>query len=334
VNGEIDSVSHVFAFDLNGNLQWKSSNDKEFTGNGRSNSFPGSRSAPTVVDNLIYVCSGNGRLACFDKQTGKEKWAIHLVNDLKGILPNFGYSESVLVDKQMVFCFPGGSTNNAVALDRFSGDVIWTSKALSDSISYCSPMLIELPTRKILVNFSNNYLMGLDAQTGELLWSQKQENVKYKQQCNTPIFDKGFLYCVNGDGNGVVKLEISADGGTIKEVWRNKNTSNNFQGFLKIDDNIISTDRSQKMKIYNSATGEITDSLKITRGALIAADNQLYCYSDNGDVNLLKIEESKLELVSSFKCNKGTKEHFAHPVIQNGVLYIRHGKALMAYKIK
>jgi hypothetical protein len=41
-----------------------------------------------------------------------------------------------------------------------------------------------------------------------------------------------------------------------------------------------------------------------------------------------------MEVVSKFKCDKGTKEHFAHPVIHNGVLYIRQGKALLAYDIK
>jgi len=60
----------------------------------------------------------------------------------------------------------------------------------------------------------------------------------------------------------------------------------------------------------------------------------LYCYSDNGDVNLIKLEGTKMEVVSKFKVDKGTKEHFAHPVINNGVLYIRHGKILMAYNIK
>jgi hypothetical protein len=41
-----------------------------------------------------------------------------------------------------------------------------------------------------------------------------------------------------------------------------------------------------------------------------------------------------MEIVSKFKVKMGTKEHFAHPVIKNGVLYIRHGKALMAFDIK
>jgi hypothetical protein len=51
-------------------------------------------------------------------------------------------------------------------------------------------------------------------------------------------------------------------------------------------------------------------------------------------VNLIKGIGTKLEVVSKFKITKGEKEHFAHPVIANGVLYVRHGKVLMAYGIK
>lgn len=334
VNGEIDSISHVFVFDLSGKLLWKAPNGKEFTGSGFSNKFAGSRSAPTVYGDLVYVCSGNGRIACLETKTGKEKWSTEMTGNLNGLMPVFGYSESLLVDEKYVYCLPGGVNTNAAALDRFTGKTIWTSKALSDTASYNSPMLIKLPTRSVLVTFSAFNLLGFDAATGELLWSQKQENVVYKQQCNTPIFEKGFIYYVAGDGNGAVKLELSSDGKSIKEIWRNTNLKNNFNGFVKIGANIISSDRSQKIKCLDDKTGAVLDSVKVNRGAIIAADNMIYCYSDNGDVSLVKLTGTKMEVVSKFKCEKGTKEHFAHPVISNGVMFIRHGKVLMAYDIK
>jgi hypothetical protein len=40
-----------------------------------------------------------------------------------------------------------------------------------------------------------------------------------------------------------------------------------------------------------------------------------------------------LEKRSSFKITKGTKEHFSHPVIKNGILYQRRGDVLMAFNI-
>ena len=176
--------------------------------------------------------------------------------------------------------------------------------------------------------------MGLDTKTGELLWSQKQDNVKYKQQCNTPVFSDGFIYYLAGDGNGAVKLELSPDGKSIKEVWRNSMTKNMFNGFVKVNDHVFATDITQKLKCLDIKTGQVVDSIKINKGGLIFADQMLYCYSDNGDINLIKLTGTKMEVVSKFKCDKGTKEHFAHPVIHNGVLYIRHGKALLAYDIK
>ena len=72
INGEVDSVSHVFAFDLKGNLLWKSPNGQEFMGSDYSANFPGSRSVPTVYSDLIYACSGMGRVACFEAATGKD----------------------------------------------------------------------------------------------------------------------------------------------------------------------------------------------------------------------------------------------------------------------
>jgi hypothetical protein len=49
---------------------------------------------------------------------------------------------------------------------------------------------------------------------------------------------------------------------------------------------------------------------------------------------LVKPNPDKFEMVSSFKVTLGTDEHWAHPVIHEGVLYLRHGDTLMAYKVK
>jgi hypothetical protein len=65
----------------------------------------------------------------------------------------------------------------------------------------------------------------------------------------------------------------------------------------------------------------------------LAADDKLFCYSENGTVSLISLEGSKMGLTSSFKIEKGTREHLAMPFIGDGVMYIRHGDALMAYYI-
>jgi len=337
INGETDSVSHLFAFGLNGKLLWKSPNGPEFFGDGYSANFPGSRSAPTVYNDLVYVSSGMGRIACFEAASGKEVWALDMVSDLGGKLNMFGYSESLLVDGKNVYCYPGGTESNVVALDRFTGKVVWTSKAMSDPVSFCSPLIVRLPERNVIVTLSHEYMLGLDASSGELLWSHKEDSVKLEgEHCNTPIYSDGFIYSVSADnnGNGAYKLELSSDGKSVTELWRNGQVKNAMGGLMKIDGKLYCTSDDKKLKCLDPETGIVVDSISNMRGSIIYADGHLYCYTDNGYVNLIKLSESKMEVVSKFKIEKGTKEHFAHPVIANGVLYVRHGNALMAHEIK
>lgn len=361
ISGEINRIAHVFAFDTKGNLLWKAANGPEFFGEGYSANFPGARSAPTIFNDLVYVCSGMGRIACFEAASGKEKWAVNMVDDLGGKLNMFGYSESLLVDDTKVYCYPGGKDNNIVALDRLTGKVIWSSKALGDPVSFCSPLMIRLPERDlnrklrdissgeiierknhypaldILVTLSHSFLLGINANNGELLWSHKEDSVKLEgEHCNTPIYADGCIYCISGDenGNGAYKIRLSDDGKSITEVWRNRLVRNPLGGFVKIGNQIYTTSDDKKLKVLDTKLGQIVETLPGMKGSLISADNLLFCYTDNGYVNLIDGIGSKLEVTGKFKITKGEKEHFAHPVIANGVLYVRHGNALMAYQIK
>jgi hypothetical protein len=89
ITGEIDSTSYLYAYNLSGKLIWKSVCGNEWVKN-----FPGSRSTPTVVGDLIYVCSGKGDIGCFDKTSGSKKWSLNMVSDLQGTNNMFGYSQS------------------------------------------------------------------------------------------------------------------------------------------------------------------------------------------------------------------------------------------------
>lgn len=337
INGVVDSTSTIFCFDLKGKLIWKTANGPEFFGNSYSANFPGARSAPTFYKGLLYVTSGQGRIACMDATTGKVNWAVDMIGELGGKLNMFGNSESLFVDDHQVYCMPGGPEVNLAALDRLTGKVVWTSKALGDAVSFCSPIVINLSERRVLVTLSREYIMGIDLKNGELLWSQKEDSVKYEgEYCNTPVYADGFIYSVSGvdKGSGAFKLRLSPDGKGIQELWRNGDVKNDFGGFVLVDGQLYCAAKDHKLKRLDINTGMVTDSLGGLSGSVIFAENRLYCYTDNGYMNLIDVSEPKMKLVSKFKIAKGTKEHFSHPVIADGVLYVRHGDALMAYRIR
>ncbi len=61
----------------------------------------------------------------------------------------------------------------------------------------------------------------------------------------------------------------------------------------------------------------------------------LYLFEEkSGHVALANINPEKLDIVSEFKISKGEGPYWAHPVIRDGKLYIRHGEVLMVYSLK
>jgi len=338
LTGEVDSVGYLFAFDLKGELLWKSDYGNEWV-----KTFPGSRSTPTVVGNLIYVCSGLGNLTCFDAVNGSKKWVVDMLKDLHGQFTLHGHAESPLVDGEQIFLTPGGTDTNVVSLNRYTGKINWVCKGFGEIPGYNSPIMITLPSSKILVTFSAYHLMGVDAQTGKLLWSDEQVNIPVPERkpgmgdthSNSAYYENGDIYYVAGDNNCGTKLKLSDDGKQITQVWNNKALDNYMGGFIKIDNRIYTGSESKRSLICADAnSGQVADSLKIGTGSMALADNMLYYYNQRGEMNLIRPAPAKMELVSKFKITAGTKEHFSHPVIKDGILYIRHGKSLMVYDIR
>lgn len=337
INGEHEGNSFLFALDLDGKLRWKSPNGKEFLGEGFSSSYPGARSTPTVYGKRVYASSGQGQIGCFEVSSGKELWSVNITEDLGGILGYFGYSESVAVDEEHVYCFPGGASTNLAALDRFTGNVAWTQSAHRDTFAYGSPVLIDLPERRILMTTSRHHLFTVDRSNGNLLASYKLEGYEYDgEHCNTPVYSNGQIYYVANDipGQGAVKLQLSEDGETIKELWRNNKVLNNFGGLVAVDGHLFTTIKGNRLLALDPENGSVVDTLRVATGSIIYTDDKFIVYGNNGTVNLVNYEQKQLEAAGQMKVNEGNGHHFSHPVVANGILYIRHGDALVAYGIK
>jgi len=132
-----------------------------------------------------------------------------------------------------------------------------------------------------------------------------------------------------------VKLKLAPDGKSIQEVWRNQEFDSYMGGIVKLGDHLYGGSAAKpEFKSINANTGQIEKTLKAGSGAVIAADNMLYFYNLKGDVSLINADPINMEVVSKFKITKGAKEHFAHPVIHDGKLYMRHGNSLQAFNLK
>ncbi|MFC2101481.1 PQQ-binding-like beta-propeller repeat protein [Bacteroidota bacterium] len=327
--GTSDSTGYIFCFTPKGELLWKVAYGPDWVV-----SWPGTRSTPLYVDGKLYMMSAFGKVFCLDANDGKKLWEIDIFTDYDGVNNKWGVTENLLIDGDMLFCTPGGTKNNVIALDRNTGKLIWSCAGLGEVSAYCSPLLVKLPNRNLFVTQTSGSILGIDAKDGKLLWSHPQPN-KWSVHANTPYFQDGYLYCVSGYGQGGVQLKLAADGSAKQEMWRNKSIDNRMGGFVVLGDKIYGSDDSNKgWYCVDWNTGkDIHGEKMMARGTTISADGMLYCYSDVGEMALVKPTESGFEKVSSFEVPYGEAQHWAHPVITNGILYIRHGGSLMAYDI-
>jgi len=96
-----------------------------------------------------------------------------------------------------------------------------------------------------------------------------------------------------------------------------------------------SGDRNRKWFCADWETGEIKyESTELSKGTIIEADGLLYVYSEKGELALLEPSAGSFKIISKTLIKLGSEQHWAHLVISKGVLYVRHGNALMAFDIK
>lgn len=326
----IDEVGYVVVLTMDGKLKWKVPYGKEFY-----ESYPGARSSPVVVGDLLYIYSGLGVLTCMDAANGDIKWTKDAFKDFDGENIRWGVTETVVVDGDKVYLTPGGKKNNVVALNRINGNLIWSSIGLGEVSAYCTPLLVDLPARKLLVTMTANHIIGLDAASGKLLWSQEQTN-QWSVHANTPIFYDGGLFCFSGYGQGGVKLNLSDDGSSIEKEWFKKELDSRIGGMVVVDGYLYgSGDKGREWRCVDWKTGEEKYASKeIGKGVVIYADGKLYCYSEKGELALVEATPEAFKIVSQTKVELGSAQHWSHPVINDGKLYVRHGNVLIAYKIK
>lgn len=326
VTGEKEGAGYLFAYDFNGALLWKTEYGREWSEN-----YPGSRASPTVIDCTVYTCSGMGDITSFNANTGKKQWTVNMIIDLHGVNAVFGYSMPVLVVRDRIYCLPGGPDTNIACLNRFTGELMWKSAGDGETPGYAAPLFIRHHARNLLVTFSEYAMLGLDADTGELLWTHEL-SIAGDAPCNRPIYSEGFLYMVAGRGNGAAKFEISQDGKQINKIWTNDAFDTYFGGFIMIGNFLYGSSESKRLWLsVDALTGKNVDSLPFKTGSIVSAGEDLVIYNQTGGVGLVRLNQGKMTLAKSFKIIKGTKEHFSHPLMAGGRLYFRHGDALLVY---
>ena len=143
---------------------------------------------------------------------GKEIWRLNILKKFAARNITWGLAESLLVDGQHVICCPGGPQTAVVALDKKTGEVAWKSpSADGDPTGYATPLLIECGGLRILLTMTGKALIGVDADSGELLF-RHEHITSYDVNAATPLYRDGRIFITSGYGSGSEMLKLTVDG--------------------------------------------------------------------------------------------------------------------------
>lgn len=313
-------------------------------GNSSDSNYPDSRCTPSYSDNKIFLVSGEGDMVCVGKD-GKIIWTVNYFKKYKAKVPQFGISESPLIVDGKVIGTPGGSLASMVAFNLNNGNVVWESPSVKEGTQYVNPLLVEYGGIKMIVTITEGRIIAVNAESGKLLWNfnyeaQNANPTGDRNHINTPLFRDGYILAANGYEQVAVKLKINTDGSQPWLVWKNIDLTPHVGGMVLVGNYIYSSTHDTNSKgrwiCVDWTTGK---TMWITnwynKGSIIAADNMLYIYEEKaGHVGLVKPGSNKLEVVSEFQIKKGSGPYWAHPVINKGRLFVRHGDYLGVFSIK
>ena len=343
ITGNRGSDDILYALSMQGKILWQTVIGRAWTA-----SYPESRATPTVDGDRVYTSSGYGDLACVDGTSGKIIWAGKVSEINKGTYGSWGIAEALIIDGNKIYFTTGGPETMTVALNKNTGETIWRSPSINDKPGYVSPVLVSYAGLKIIINVSMNNVFAVNAANGEILWTIKNDLSTDPDlrrwdliKCTTPLYNNGMVYITGGYDTGGMMIRLSDDGRGAEVLWKDTILDNHHGGVVLVDGYIYGSNW-----INNSAgnwccidwkTGKkMWEEPWNCKGSVISAEGMLYIYDERrGNVGLLKADPEKFDLVSSFQITEGKSGPFwAHPVINKGILYIRHTNALMAFDIK
>ncbi|MBN2183282.1 MAG: PQQ-like beta-propeller repeat protein [Sedimentisphaerales bacterium] len=337
--GMIDKQTYITALDLNGKQLWQKLNGQSWQASEQQTwavPYAGSRGTPTVDGGVVYHLSELGRLAAFDAGTGDEKWHVDIMKTFAAERPEYGYSESVLIRGDALYCCPAGKNGYIAALDKKTGQTLWANKEITDNVGNGSAVVGSIGSREQIVTMSAQRVLGFDPNDGRLLWDYAFENQRGNNIADVIVSDD-LVYASSGYGKGSVLLrpQRQSDGTyTVTEVWTSELLDNHHGGVLLFDGYLYGA--GQEARGWFCLDFKTGDKKWQTpgKGSLTYADGHLYCLEERGTMSLVKAVPDKWEQVGSFRVPSGGEGlYWPHPVVCVGRLYIRHSDKLFAYKI-
>ncbi len=329
-----------------GQRLWQADLDTLF----RDHLTPGPRAAALADGDRIYVQSCRGEFRCLRATDGSMLWRVNFVHDLGAEFygevgeaagaARHGYTAAPWLDGERLYVAAGGRRGaSVVCFDKRSGRILWRSQ--NDPAGYAALSLAEVAGGRQLLAFTAEALIGLEPETGTLLW-RCPVRTSFGRHITTPrVAGNLVLASSHQAGLFAVRPPPTASPPTmpLEPVWTSRVHAINVAPFVVVGHHLYGLGPSRRLICVDARTGErawwrdqFTGApLRNDWAGILVAEDRLLVLAGNGRLLLAAADPADFRLLGGpiEVCNA----NWCLPAWDGRHLYIRDENSLRAIEL-
>jgi outer membrane protein assembly factor BamB len=292
----------------------------------------GPHSTPLISGDTLYAVGALGSFHALDKRSGKVLWSHELWQQMGGRKLDRGYACSPIEFKNTIILQVGGPGQSVVAFNKNDGSIAW--KKQDFTVSFSSPLLIDVDGQQQLVVFGADQVVGLDPNNGDLFWTYPHRT-DFGLNISTPVWcDGNLLFCSSAysGGSQVIRLTRKDGKTTAEEVWFNNKVRVHIGTIIRIGDYAYCASGDFGPSFFsavNVKTGEVAwRERSFARASSLYADGKLILLDEDGSLILATVSPQNLKVISRTQLLQ--HRAWTVPTLSGTRLYVRDRKTIMA----
>ena len=287
----------------------------------------GPKSTPAFASGKLYAIGMTGIVTAFNAADGTQLWQ-KPASKVATLYTTHSFSP--VVDRGLVIFHTGGHDRGALtAFNAETGDAKWHWDG--DGPAYASPIMAEFEGTRQVITFTQNNLIGVAAESGELLW-KRPYTVPFTQNNITPILYNQTLI-ISGLEQPVVALNVVKRNGkwdTVK-VWENSGVSLAMSNAVVARDTLFGMSSRNMGQFFalDAKTGKTlwtSAPRQGTNAAIIRAGDVLFLLKDDAQMIVARANAARYEPLQTYQVADSAT--WAQPTISGDRVFVKDVSSL------
>ncbi len=336
VHSRQDPQEIVTAFDLgSGKTVWRATYPAPFAKNPYASQMSkGPFSTPIVANGRLFTLGVTAVVSSFDARTGALKWRKDFSRSVDTAKLFTGTAMSPIIANGVLVVHVGDDRAGAFrALDPETGVERWSLPGHGPG--YASPVLTGSAASQ-LVTLTDSAAVGVDVQTGALLWSLPFPD-EWHENVVTPVM-AGNVLVISGTRKGTFgyRLEQAAGKWTPVQLWHNPDLPMYLSTPVADGPMLFGFSNKRKGQLFclDARTGRAawtSEGRVATNASLLSAGSNLVVLTTDGELIVLRRSTAKYDELRRYELSSSPV--WAHPVLLRDAIVVRDAESIAVWDL-